>query len=288
MLRACDEQGLLDVRAGAGLDPAGLVISVGGPAAAGEHAADVRLVADASLPDQVSRLWADRAGPFARRLAGIERVPAGPPVLAGHDPARAVAAGRLLGRLRAGLRDRGLDDGTWTYDHIGSTSVPGLKAKPYIDLQVGVTDLPAPGSPAEDVVSVAGFHRASGSRPDSPGVDRDGVLDPAAAAPEPMYRKRLYFRPDPAEPAILHVRLLGAPWWSYTVAFRDWLRGSPDARRAYEAMKERVAAEHAGDGVYDDYTRGKTAFFREWQHAWAAPAGPAPSAAPERHQPWDR
>ncbi|HMH94103.1 MAG TPA: hypothetical protein VK586_23860, partial [Streptosporangiaceae bacterium] len=91
MLRACDEQGLLDVRAGAGLDPAGLVISVGGPAAASEHAADVRLVADASLPDQVSRLWADRAGPFARRLAGIERVPAGPPVLAGHDPARAVA-----------------------------------------------------------------------------------------------------------------------------------------------------------------------------------------------------
>ncbi|HMH93639.1 MAG TPA: GrpB family protein, partial [Streptosporangiaceae bacterium] len=75
-----------------------------------------------------------------------------------------------------------------------------------------------------------------------------------------------------------HVRLLGAPWWSYTVAFRDWLRSSPDARRAYEAIKERVAAEHAGDADYDDYTRGKTAFFREWQHAWAAPAGPGPSA----------
>jgi hypothetical protein len=43
-------------------------------------------------------------------------------------------------------------------------------------------------------------------------------------------------------------------------------------------MKERVAAEHAGDGDYDDYTRGKTVFFREWQHAWAAPAGRGPSA----------
>jgi GrpB-like predicted nucleotidyltransferase (UPF0157 family) len=74
-----------------------------------------------------------------------------------------------------------------------------------------------------------------------------------------------------------------APWWSYTVALRDWLRSSPDARRAYEAMKERVAAEHAGDGDYDDYTRGKAAFFREWQHVWAAPAGAAPSAAPGWH-----
>jgi dephospho-CoA kinase len=300
LLRACDERGLLEVRAGPGLDLAGLVIAVGGEHAVGEHAvgehavgehaggehaggvhaADVRLVADASLPDQVSRLWADRVGPFARRLARIEPDPAGAPVLAGHDPARAAAAARLLGRLRAGLRDRGVDDGTWTYDHIGSTSVPGLKAKPYIDLQVGVTDLPAPGSPAEEVVSAAGFHRARGARPDSPGVDRDGVLEPAAAWSEAVYRKRLYFRPDPAAPAILHVRLLGAPWWSYTVAFRDWLRGSQEARRAYEAMKERVAAEHASDGDYDDYTRGKTAFFLEWQHAWAAPPGSAPSAAP--------
>ena len=276
LLRACDERGLLDVRTGAGRGPAGLVISVGGLAGVGgasERGADVRLVADASLPDQVSRLWADRAGPFARRLARIEPVPAGPPALAGHDPARTAAAARLLGRLETGLRDRGLDDGTWTYDHIGSTAVPGLRAKPYIDLQVGVTGLPARGSPAEDVLSTAGFQRASGSRSDSPGVDRDGVLDPAAAVPEAMYRKRLYVRPDPVEPAILHVRLLGAPWWSYTVAFRDWLRGSPDARRAYQAMKERVAAEHVSDGDYDDYTRGKTAFFREWRHAWGQRPG---------------
>ena len=62
------------------------------------------------------------------------------------------------------------------------------------------------------MISAAGFQLASGARPDSPGVDRDGVLDPAAGVPEAMYRKRLYFRPDPVEPAILHVRLLGAPW----------------------------------------------------------------------------
>ena len=146
LLRAADEHGLLDVRAATGLDLAGLVVSVGGPDDGGEPAADVRLVADASLAEQVGRLWADRAGPFARRLARMEPVPAGPPVLAGHDAARAATAARLLGRLQAGLRAARPDDGTWTYDHIGSTAVPGLRAKPFIDLQVGVTDLPAPGS----------------------------------------------------------------------------------------------------------------------------------------------
>jgi hypothetical protein len=90
-------------------------------------------------------------------------------------------------------------------------------------------------------------------------------------------RKRLYFRPGPAATAILHVRLLGAPWWSYTVAFRDWLRGSPDARRACEAMKERVAAEHAGDGNYDDYTgEGR----RSFGNGGTPGAGPRRSAAP--------
>jgi GrpB-like predicted nucleotidyltransferase (UPF0157 family) len=84
--------------------------------------------------------------------------------------------------------------------------------------------------------------------------------------------------PDADRAAILHVRLLGAPWWAYTVAFRDWLRGSPDARRAYEAMKERVAADHAGDADYDDYTRGKTAFFGEWRQARAGPGGSEPPA----------
>jgi hypothetical protein len=93
LLSAADERGLLDVRTGAGSDLAGLVVSVGDPDG-GEPAADVRLVADASLAEQVGRLWADRAGPFARRLARIDRVPAGPAVLAGHDRRRPGGRGR--------------------------------------------------------------------------------------------------------------------------------------------------------------------------------------------------
>lgn len=53
----------------------------------------------------------------------------------------------MLARLHKGLTWRGLDDDLWTYDHIGSTSVSGLRAKRLIDLQIGVASLPQEDSP---------------------------------------------------------------------------------------------------------------------------------------------
>ena len=197
-------------------------------------------------------------------MAGPGRAKPGPPVLCPHDPRLPDAAQRRLGRIRDGLTSRGLDDGRWTYDHIGSTAVPGLRAKPFIDLQLGVVPVPEEGSPVDGVLAAAGFVPALGARPDSLGVQRDEVRVPGPA-PAEAYRKRLYVRYDPGQPAILHVRRLGAPWWSYTVQFRDWLRANPAGRRAYEEMKQRAADAHASDGDFDDYTRAKTAFFNRVQ-----------------------
>jgi GrpB-like predicted nucleotidyltransferase (UPF0157 family) len=103
-----------------------------------------------------------------------------------------------------------------------------------------------------------------GSTAVSPGVFRDGVKDPGLA-PAEAYRKRLYFRPDPAQPSILHLRQLGSPWWSYTVQFRDWLRANPAGRSAYERAKQQAADAHANDADFDDYTRAKAAFFDQVQ-----------------------
>ena len=213
-------------------------------------------VADTAVVD------AERIGLFARHMAGIERPRGGPVVLRPHDPSWLTAGRRLLRRIGRATAEEALDDGTWTYDHIGSTAVPGLRAKRFVDLQVGVPELPSVGSAFDIALSSLGFLPEHGSRPDSPGVYSDMIRDPSLA-PEHMYRKRLYVRPDPGLPSILHVRLVGAPFWSYTVLFRDWLRIEPDAREAYQAMKERVAAAHAGDADFDDYTRAKTAFFDE-------------------------
>ena len=241
-------------------DRPGLAAMVIAPPGHVDQRADVILDEDQVLAEQLDRLWADRLSPFARAMADITTAKPGPPVLRDHDPQLLAAAQRLLNRIRDGLTKCSLEDGRWTYDHIGSTAVPGLRAKRFIDLQIGVGQLPEEGSPADHVLAAAGFQPATGARPDSPGVYRDGMKDPALG-PAEAYRKRLYFRPDPSQPAILHVRLLGAPWWSYTVQFRDWLRANPAGRRSYEQAKQWAAAAYARDADFDDYTRAKAAFF---------------------------
>ena len=82
-------------------------------------------------------------------MAGPGRAKPGPPVLCPHDPRLPDAAQRRLGRIRDGLTSRGLDDGRWTYDHIGSTAVPALRAKPFIDLQLGACLLYTSPSPRD-------------------------------------------------------------------------------------------------------------------------------------------
>ncbi|MEU4744230.1 GrpB family protein [Actinosynnema sp. NPDC023658] len=243
-LRALDAAGLLAVIDGSG--PAALVVS---------DTEDGRADAVVADREQVDALWSDRIAPFARRFAGIDPPPRTPPVLEDHDPTLPVAARRLLDRLRAHL-----DRPSWTYEHIGSTAVTGLRAKRFVDLQLGVTALPDRDPAFDRAVAALGFRPATGARPDSPGVDRDWHTDPAV--PAELYRKRLYVRPDPVEPAILHVRRLGSPWHEATIRFRDRLRADPALRNAYEAAKERAARGHAADDDYDDYTRAKSDFFR--------------------------
>ncbi|KTS83320.1 hypothetical protein NS183_15670 [Microbacterium testaceum] len=149
--------------------------------------------------------------------------------------------------------------------------MPGLAAKPFVDLQVRISPLPG----EEDLrarLHPLGFVRARGSRPDSPGVDRDlprgrRVVDPA------VWKKRLYWHEDAR--AILHVRRLDSPWGQYTLWFRDWLRAYPAERDRYARVKEALSAQQVGKADYDDYTRAKTAFFDEVQaafEAWAANA----------------
>jgi dephospho-CoA kinase len=280
-LRELDSAGMLAVTVGDQPAAVALVVGIRTDARAA-RSADVVLDDRQPLVAQADRLWAERLEPFARRMAGSGRAKPGPPALRPHDPRLPDAAQRMLGRIRSGLTSRGLDDGRWTYDHIGSTAVPGLRAKPFIDLQLGAVSVPEEGSPVDDVLAAAGFVPARGARPDSPGVDWDEIRVPGLA-PAEAYRKRLYVRYDPGQPAILHVRRLGAPWWSYTVQFRDWLRADPAGRRAYEEMKQRAADAHAGDGDFDGYTRAKTAFFDRVQAAYErtapqhdAPARPVP------------
>ncbi len=181
-----------------------------------------------------------------------------PAQLRPHDPVWAVEARTILDRVRAALDGLPGADAA-RFDHIGSTAVPELDAKPIIDLQVSILPLPSEDDLSARLVP-AGFRRAWGSRPDSPGVSRD-IPRGADDIPADVWEKRLYAASG--ADVILHVRRSDSPWARETVRFRDALCSDPVLRARYQDLKRRLSAANAGKADYDDYTRAKTAFFSD-------------------------
>lgn len=175
-----------------------------------------------------------------------------------HDPRWASRAESQLQGLRQALAPLVPDLAACSFEHIGSTAVPGLAAKPVVDLQVRLPALPETAA-LDRALAPLGWEPARGSRPDSPGVTHD-LPAPGDHEPASVWVKRLFTSTDPTQRGILHVRLTASPFGRRTVAFRDRLRAEPDLRQAYEQLKTDLAAEHAEDQDYDDYTRGKTTF----------------------------
>ncbi len=218
---------------------------------------DVVLAAREPLDVQVANLWSQRLAGFARSLAG-DPVASSAAELHPHDHTWAPAADRRLRRLTAALApvEASAD---FRFDHIGSTSVPGLSAKPVLDLQIRVPALPRDQA-FDAMLHQVGYRPTSGSRPNSPGVYRD-IKRGSQRVEDRVWDKRLFICPDPGQAAVLHIRLLASPWGRYTVMFADWLRAHPAERDEYERVKQELADSHADDADYDDYTRAKTAYF---------------------------
>lgn len=172
--------------------------------------------------------------------------PPNPAELHAHDPAWRGRAQRILDEVRERLADLPGAAGAY-YDHIGSTAVPGLAAKPILDLQVRILPLPS-----DDGLSTRlghlGFERARGARSDSPGVYRD-IPRGSEAVDDIVWEKSIFV--NQPRGVVLHVRRADSPWGRYTVWFRDWLREKPDQRNRYEAMKRQLSSENAGKSDFD-------------------------------------
>jgi GrpB-like predicted nucleotidyltransferase (UPF0157 family) len=171
------------------------------------------------------------------------------------DPAWPGRFAELGRELRAGLGAIAL-----RIDHIGSTSVPGLAAKPIIDIQVSVAEfepLAAYRLPLEQL----GYVYRAGN-------------------PE---RTKRYFREPPGHPRThVHVRRAGSFSEQWALLFRDYLRAHPEAAAEYEAVKRRLAVRYRDDRR--GYTAAKEPF--SWAiirraDAWAQAQGwqPRPSDA---------
>jgi GrpB-like predicted nucleotidyltransferase (UPF0157 family) len=116
--------------------------------------------------------------------------------------------------------------------HIGSTSVPGLPAKPIIDILVGVRDLDTSGAAFEPLATLGYGWREH--RPEAHAFvkPRDGT--------ESTHH--------------LHLTVPGSDLWRERLAFRDALRADPALLEEYAAWK---VAHADGTGARDPYTGDK-------------------------------
>ena len=130
---------------------------------------------------------------------------------------------------------------TYLVEHIGSTAVPGLAAKPVIDIMVG----------AESLAAIERHVQAL--------ADHGYVYVPGN---EKVLPQRRYFEKleGGAHMAHLHGVVSGTPFWVQHLAFRDALRADPELVARYGALKRRLATEHAGDR--EAYTAAKAPFIR--------------------------
>jgi GrpB-like predicted nucleotidyltransferase (UPF0157 family) len=121
-------------------------------------------------------------------------------------------------------------------EHIGSTSVPGLCAKPIVDVLVGLRELGLTDGQMD------GMGRL--------GYDYLG---------EHGLPGRLFFRKEPRTHHV-HVVEYAGELWERQHTFRDALRGDADERRRYDEFKRRLAAEGHPREAYAEL---KTPFIRE-------------------------
>ena len=133
-----------------------------------------------------------------------------------------------------------------TVEHIGSTAVPGLSAKPIIDILVGVNSLANVNVHFIEKLETIGY---------------EYVPEYEQEIPE-----RRYFRkksPDGKRIANLHVAIKNSPFWDRHINFRDYLRNNPQAAQEYEYLKRTLAAEHTDT---QEYARAKTDFIKSIEH----------------------
>jgi len=141
---------------------------------------------------------------------------------------RAILPAELLGRI----------------EHFGSTAIPGLAAKPIVDILVEVTDLQATQTRIVPMLEAQGY---------------DYFWRPTAGTEDglPFYAWFIKRAPDGARSHHIHMVEPHFPHWK-CLFFRDYLIAHPDTAQDYLRLKLSLAAAHPNDR--EAYTNGKTEF----------------------------
>lgn len=139
-------------------------------------------------------------------------------------------------RIRRAIASVGL-----AIEHVGSTAVPGLAAKPVIDIMVGVRHLDDAKLCVGPLAEI-GYEYVPEYEDDIP----DGR----------------YFHKGPPGGCThhLHMAEFRGDFWRRHLLFRDFLRSHPERAREYERLKRELAGTFGRDHL--GYTEAKTAFIR--------------------------
>jgi GrpB-like predicted nucleotidyltransferase (UPF0157 family) len=126
-------------------------------------------------------------------------------------------------------------------EHIGSTAIPGLAAKPIVDVLLGAASLHVIEERI-DLLTGLGFDHVSKYEHELP-------------------MRRYFVRPAGGQPRVnLHAVVLGSTFWIEHLAFRDALRQDPALVAQYLQLKADLADEFPQDRP--SYTQAKAPFIR--------------------------
>lgn len=138
--------------------------------------------------------------------------------------------------------ERAFEGTSIAVEHIGSTSVPGLCAKPIIDILLGASSLHDIEQRIE-ALRIRGFNY---------------IQEHEDKLPE----RRYFVKPESGSLRVnLHAVCLGSKFWNDHVAFRDRLRSDPSLRDEYARLKKALLLLHPGDRPA--YTSAKAPFIQQ-------------------------
>ena len=169
---------------------------------------------------------------------GLKR---GTVALVPHETAWELEAARTIEKLKGILGNAAMD-----MQHVGSTAIPAICAKPIVDIAVSVRSF-ADINEKQAELEAQGFYRRSwndeGQELFACGSHYDGTGD-----------RQTHF---------IHVVLADSPEWRDYLNFRDYLNAFPAVASAYEELKLSLAAANPEDAGREKYTSGKHAFIRQ-------------------------
>lgn len=165
-------------------------------------------------------------------MLGLKR---GTVVLCEHDEKWDQKAKEIIAILKEVLDKEAVE-----IEHIGSTAIASIKAKPIIDLLVGVKDIDAVLLKRYELEEKGIYYH---------GEDHGGVLFVMGDMEKDTRSCHIHVVPYESEK------------WKDDLAFRDYLKNNEDAARAYEKVKEELALKYPKDR--SSYTKGKEAIIHQ-------------------------